>query len=1278
MPSITEKLFGPPQPILPFSALQKPAEKPTLKKVALGAAAVLGAVGAAYYAAKNFNSIDIGKEKSVSLLKSEQEGMAITHRDVNTRAFIDKDLIKDVLLDISPGDKYSQELDPNDYCPSTTPIQISSNAPLPDWLDINAGSTFLGSYNTPGGAVGIQLVGNTAFIAANDKGLQIINVTRPSNPTLIGSYDTPGNAKGIHVLGNLAFVADDTQGLQIINVQTPSTPTLIGSYDTPGSAVQVQVVNNVAFVADSLSGLQIINVTVPNKPSLLGAYDTSGNACGVYVVGNVAYVPDWNGGLNIFNVTVPSRPSLIKNDPSIARAVQVIGRMAFVASDTYGLRILDVTTPSNPTAIGSCDTPGDAVGISVIGNTALIADNNSGLEVIDITRLTNPVLIKTHKTPGSSQQVQGTASIAYVADGLGGLQLIYLLDRLISGTPNVIGSFDLVVSTLCSNGDTLTDKFTITATRFPQTTGARFNDISLLPGNSLQLPFSGKSFFTSKLNSLLSLHAIQTNGAPLPSWLKFEMKPQLIQYFSLNNIAYDLFETKGTVYIATDTAGLTILDATNPESPVLLGQYDTPSYAHAVQVVDNTAFVADWDSGLQIINVTTPSKPTSISSYPTLPYQAAQKVHVVGNTAFLAAGIGGLKIINVGTLKTPTLMGTYDTPGDGSGVQVVGNIAYMTDGNNGLQIINVSVPTAPSLIGTFATPGNAAGLQVVKNTVFIADNNKGLQVIDVTFPNKPVLIGNYSTLGNAFGVQVVGSIAYVAASDKGLEILDITDLKNIKSIGTFLINLSTYSIKISGSTAYLATGDFQNKKGRIDILDLDNWRFSGTPSNSQVGNYNIQLMAKDEYGGSISDTFTIRVEGPPTLKTNLTNQVLKTGLPFTYFIDKKIFQDPNNDTLTYTASRADNSILPSWLNFNPTIPAFLGTPTQADVGTLTLKVNAADSIYPPVSAPFTLNVTHDNRSPQLTNQISLQTASVNKPFKSTFSDTTFSDLDGDKLKYSATLNSGAPLPDWLKFDADSRTFSGTPSPADTDFYADRRLDIVLKADDGKSFAVANFIIAVSGESYPERGIKIGAPILSAATTVLGLYKKRAVLLNSINRKRYHKGTKTAVVGQTFSHVFECNKEKVVKVSMKSLVHKGMKARLYKKMDGSKTCCKREMKKWKPLPCDISNWLNYDDNTAILYSDQTGPSPTDVGLFRVQAFGEAGVLLEQFDLMVSETGEPSQPRPTSAEFGIRAMMAEQNRSSWGGADDMVPLTVVNPQMLETVAEGGAGVDSVREY
>ncbi|MTJ18715.1 DUF4347 domain-containing protein, partial [Dolichospermum sp. UHCC 0299] len=87
-------------------------------------------------------------------------------------------------------------------------------------------------------------------------------------PTLVGNYDTSGEARGVQVVGNYAYVADRDSGLQIIDISNPTTPTLKGNYNTSGAAEDVQVVGNYAYVADYESGLQIIDISNPTTPTL--------------------------------------------------------------------------------------------------------------------------------------------------------------------------------------------------------------------------------------------------------------------------------------------------------------------------------------------------------------------------------------------------------------------------------------------------------------------------------------------------------------------------------------------------------------------------------------------------------------------------------------------------------------------------------------------------------------------------------------------------------------------------------------------------------------------------------------------------------------------------------------------------------------------------------------------------------------------------------------------------------------------------------------------------
>ena len=75
---------------------------------------------------------------------------------------------------------------------------------------------------------------------------------------------------------------------------------------------------------------------------------------------------------------------------------------------------------------------------------------------------------------------------------------------------------------------------------------------------------------------------------------------------------------------------------------------------------------------------------------------------------------------------------------------------------------------------------------------------------------------------------------------------------------------------------------------------------------------------------------------------------------------------------------------------------------------------------------------HTNFIPYLKNQIPNQTDTSGQLFNFTVPDSTFIDDDGNNtLTYSATLSGGGALPSWLSFNSSTRTFSGTPTSAET-------------------------------------------------------------------------------------------------------------------------------------------------------------------------------------------------------------------------------------------------------
>jgi hypothetical protein len=457
-------------------------------------------------------------------------------------------------------------------------------------------------------ALGVQVVGNYAYVADGSSGLQIINISNPSLPTLQGNYDTSGYARGVQVIGNYAYVADENSGLQIIDISNPTTPTLKGNYDTSGddffSAEGVQIVGNYAYVADWYSRLQIIDISNPTTPTLTGNYRTSGSAYDVQVVGNYAYVANGGLGLQIIDISNPTTPTLTGNYDTSgwAQGVQVVGNYAYVADGSSGLQIIDISNPTTPTLTGNYDTSGYAQGVQVVGNYAYVANGQDGpgLQIIDISNPTTPTLTDNYNTSSWAQGVQVVGNYAYVSDHDSGLQIINISNPAL---PTLKGNYD-------TSGD----------------------------ANGVQVV--GNYAYVADDDS--GLQIINISNPALPT---------LQGNYDTSGYANGVQVVGNYAYVADDDSGLQIIDISNPSLPTLKGNYDTSGYANGVQVVGNYAYVADDDSGLQIIDISNPALPTLKGNYDTS--GDANGVQVVGNYAYVADDDGGLKIIDVSEFTTP-------------------------------------------------------------------------------------------------------------------------------------------------------------------------------------------------------------------------------------------------------------------------------------------------------------------------------------------------------------------------------------------------------------------------------------------------------------------------------------------------------------------------------------------------------------------------------------------------------------------------------------------------
>jgi hypothetical protein len=159
----------------------------------------------------------------------------------------------------------------------------------------------VGRVGTLGAAAGIHVVGNYAYVAERDAGLQVFDVSNPTNPVLIGGYNLIGYVFGVQVVGNYAYLANYSAGLRLLDVSNPANPLEAGGIVLT-QTFDVQVAGNYAYVADGIAGVQVIDVSNPVKPVRVGGYDTNGQVSSVQVVGSSVYVVDDVDGLQILEL----------------------------------------------------------------------------------------------------------------------------------------------------------------------------------------------------------------------------------------------------------------------------------------------------------------------------------------------------------------------------------------------------------------------------------------------------------------------------------------------------------------------------------------------------------------------------------------------------------------------------------------------------------------------------------------------------------------------------------------------------------------------------------------------------------------------------------------------------------------------------------------------------------------------------------------------------------------------------------------------------------------
>ncbi len=313
-----------------------------------------------------------------------------------------------------------------------------------------------------------------------------------------------------------------------------------------------------------------------------------------------------------------------------------------------------------------------------------------------------------------------------------------------------------------------------------------------------------------------------------------------------------------TTYVAAGNWGLQILDTSDPNDPVVIGNFDewAGSYSMAflgIAVDEPYVYAADHWKGLVVIDATDQTAPQHVMTKPFGYYE--HDVEVDGQRAYLLHGSGShgsdLEIVDISDPAAPSVLNSVHLPASSPRFTFAGGFAYVVARDAHLYVVDISDPATASVVGSVETEANGQQVIVLSNKAYVAVGEEGVQVFDLSDPTAPDPLWLCDTQGFAMDLAVTGAHVYVADREGGIAILEhgvgTEDPSNSLSM-RFDENVSIWSGKAALTLRNDTTGtdvDLAEAGFAYDpVANTASWDFSGFPHGSlPSGHYSGTLTA---------------------------------------------------------------------------------------------------------------------------------------------------------------------------------------------------------------------------------------------------------------------------------------------------------------------------------------------------------------------------------------------------------------------------------------------------
>ncbi|MEQ8464997.1 DUF4347 domain-containing protein [Coleofasciculus sp. E1-EBD-02] len=198
----------------------------------------------------------------------------------------------------------------------------------------------------------------------------------------------------------------------------------------------------------------------------------------------------------------------------------------------------------------------------------------------------------------------------------------------------------------------------------------------------------------------------------------------------------------------------------------------------------------------------------------------------------------------------------------------------------------------------------------------------------------------------------ISSLATTTVSFNSAPNFTSTEITGVDEDNSYLYNITTSDADSGDTLTINATA----LPGWLNFTDNGDGTatLTGTPTNDQVGNHNVELVVTDSAGATDTQIFDITVANTndaPTLTTAIPDQNTTTGSSVSWDISSNFIDIDVGDTLTYAATN-----LPTGLSLDTGTGIISGTVADSAIATHGVTVTASDGNGGSVSDTFDVTV----------------------------------------------------------------------------------------------------------------------------------------------------------------------------------------------------------------------------------------------------------------------------------------------------------------------------------